>query len=96
MCVVPFVSSAERFLLEKWGATAPLGTYVRPHYLPPTPLPPPKNRECQIRLNYTSFDADSDGDAGGTLCFRRRANLGRKTGVRRAVTYAAHVRALSS
>jgi hypothetical protein len=57
--------------------------------------PSPKNRECQISLQYISFDADSDGGAGGTLCFRCEVVLGRKTGVRRAGTYEAHVRALS-
>jgi hypothetical protein len=40
-----------------------------------------KNRECQICLNYTSFDAPSDGGAGGTLRCCIWAFYGRKAGV---------------
>jgi hypothetical protein len=54
------------------------------------------NPLCQIRLTHISFDAPSDGDARGALRFCCWAVLGRKTGVRRAVTYEAYVRALSS
>jgi hypothetical protein len=79
------------------SATAPLGTYVRTlSTSPPQPLPPPKNRECQICPKYTPFDAPSGGDAGGTLRFCICwAVLSRKTGVRRAVTYPTYVRVLS-
>jgi hypothetical protein len=49
----------------------------------------------QISSTNISFDAESAGDARGTLCFGRWAVLGRKTGVRRAVTYPTYVRVLS-
>jgi hypothetical protein len=46
---------------------------------PLTTIPPPKNRECRISLNYISFDVACHGDAGGTLRFCIRAVLSRKS-----------------